>query len=82
MLYNIEELSKGHMNELPLNLKLGTYRRNLLLSGLDKEDSELKERGKNILYALKRYRSTIDPTQFENIDFAKFVLDPFNKSKL
>ena len=51
MLSNIEELTKDH-KELPLVLKLASYRRNLMLSGLDKNESELKEKGKSILYAL------------------------------
>jgi len=41
MIGNIEKLSTNHA-ELPLSLKLGAYRRNLLLSGLAKEESELK----------------------------------------
>lgn len=51
MLENIDELTKDQA-DLPLTLKLGAFRRNLLLAGLDKEESELKEKGKSILYAL------------------------------
>jgi hypothetical protein len=51
MLENIDELTKDQA-ELPLTLKLGAFRRNLLLAGLDKEESELKAKGKSILYAL------------------------------
>jgi len=40
MLTNIEQLSKNYEG-LPLSLKLGAYRRNLLLSGLLKGESEL-----------------------------------------
>jgi len=48
---NIALLTKDNQ-DLPLMLKLGSYRRNLMLSGLDKEDGEWKERGKQILYAM------------------------------
>jgi len=51
MLENIDELTKDQA-DLPLTLKLGAFRRNLLLAGLDKGESELKEKGKSILYAL------------------------------
>ena len=50
MLENIDELTKDQA-DLPLTLKLGAFRRNLLLAGLDKEESELKAKGKSILYA-------------------------------
>ena len=51
MLENIDELTRDQA-DLPLTLKLGAFRRNLLLAGLDKEESDLKEKGKAILYAL------------------------------
>jgi hypothetical protein len=56
MLQNIEELSKNH-SDLPLVLKLAAYRRNLMINGLDKNESELKEKGKSILYALQIYKN-------------------------
>ena len=46
---------------LPLILKLGAYRRNLMLSGLDKTQNEQKERGKSILYAMKMFKTEIEP---------------------
>ena len=42
-------------------MKLGAYRRNLLLSGLDKTENEQKERGKSILYAMKMFKTEIEP---------------------
>ena len=44
MIDNIQQLNKN-FTELPLSLKLGAYRRNLLLSGLDKQNSDLKVKG-------------------------------------
>jgi len=52
LMSNIEKLTKDDNQDLPLMLKLGAYRRNLMLSGLDKEDGEWKKRGKQILYAM------------------------------
>ena len=52
MLQNIDELTKDQ-KDLPLALKLGAYRRSLMLAGLDKSESELKKKGKSILYALQ-----------------------------
>jgi hypothetical protein len=80
MMANIEKLSQGQQ-ELPLPLKLGAYRRNLMLSGIDKTESALKDRGKSILYALKIFKGELDPTLFENLDFKEFVLDPLGKNK-
>ena len=51
MLKNIQELSKNHQ-DLPLLLKLAVYRRNLFLCGLDKEDSDFKNKGQSILDAI------------------------------
>ena len=51
MLRNIQELSKDH-EDLPLLLKLAAYRRRLLLAGLDKEDSEHRDKGRSILDAM------------------------------
>ena len=52
MISSIEKLAKDN-ETLPLSLKLGAYRRNLLLSGLDKtSNGELKEKGRSILFAL------------------------------
>lgn len=53
----------------------------MLLSGLDKNESELKERGKSILYALKIYKNEIEPELFEDLKFKEFVLDPLGKEK-
>lgn len=53
----------------------------MLLSGLDKNQSELKERGKSILYALKIYKNEIEPELFEDLNFKQFVLDPLGKEK-
>jgi len=41
MMANIEKLFESN-KDLPLILKLGSYRRNLMLSGLDKKDTEQK----------------------------------------
>ena len=60
MMDNIEKLS-SESKELPLILKLGAYRRNLMLSGLDKTQNEQKERGKSILYAMKMFKTEIEP---------------------
>lgn len=80
MMNNIEKLSKDQ-EDLPLPLKLAAYRRSLMLSGIDKTESDLKERGKSILYAMKIYKSELDPALFEGLDFKEFVMDPlgFNK---
>ena len=56
MMINIEKLS-SESSDLPLILKLGAYRRNLMLSGLDKAQNEYKERGKSILYAMKLFKT-------------------------
>ena len=80
MITSIEKLAKDN-DTLPLSLKLGAYRRNLLLSGLDKESSgELKEKGRSILFALQKYKDEIDPKAFKNLDFEKFVQDPLGIS--
>jgi hypothetical protein len=80
MMTNMESLAKDG-GELPLPLKLGAYRRKLLLCGLDKSDSEQKERGKQILIALKIFKENIKPELFEDYDFSKYVLDPLGKNK-
>jgi hypothetical protein len=41
-----------------------------LLSGLDKESSEQKEKGKSILYALKLYKNEVDPQMFDGLEFS------------
>ena len=46
LMSNIGKLTNENQEELPLALKLGAYRRNLMLSGLDKEDGQWKVRGK------------------------------------
>lgn len=80
MISSIEKLAKDN-ESLPLSLKLGAYRRNLLLSGLDKESNgELKEKGRSILFALQKYKDEIDPKAFKNLDFDKFVQDPLGIS--
>ena len=81
MLKNIQELSKDQQ-DLPLAIKLSSFRRNLLLSGLDKESSEQKEKGKSILYALKLYKNEVEPQMFEDLDFAQFVQDPLGLQRL
>ena len=80
MMENIESLSENG-GDLPLPLKLGAYRRNLMLSGLDKTDSEQKDRGKQILYALKIYKENFKPELFKDLDFKKYVLDPLGRNK-
>lgn len=40
MINTIEEVNRN-FSELPLTIKLASYRRNLLLSGLQKESSEI-----------------------------------------
>ena len=44
MMDNLEKLSSEYP-EMPLALKLGEYRRNLMLNGIDKLPSTHKERG-------------------------------------
>ena len=80
MMANIESLSENGEG-LPLPLKLGAYRRNLMLSGLDKSDSVQKDRGKQILYALKIYKENFKPELFKDLDFKKYVLDPLGRNK-
>jgi len=46
LMNNISKLTNENQEDLPLSLKLGAYRRNLMLSGLDKEDGQWKDRGK------------------------------------
>ena len=82
MLNNIEELSKNH-TELPLLLKLGAYRRNMLLSSLDRssQNEEYKDKGRSILGALKLYTEEIDPKAFSDVTFEQFCIDPLGKRK-
>ena len=70
MLSEIEEMSKHH-TELPLLLKLGAYRRKMLLSSLDRnnQNEELKEKGQSILGAMKLYHEEIDPKAFSEVSF-------------
>ena len=63
MLQNIEDLTSDQ-KDLPLVLKLGAYRRSLMLAGLDKLESDLKKKGKSILYALKILKEDIKPELF------------------
>ena len=56
MLNNILKISKK-THDLPLNLKLVTYKRNLLLSGLDKQSNLQNQiKGNSILEAMQTYR--------------------------
>ena len=82
MLNNIEELSKNHP-ELPLLLKLGAYRRNMLLGSLDRNnlDEEHKDKGRSILGAMKLYTEEIDPKAFSDVTFEQFCIDPLGKRK-
>lgn len=80
MMANIESLSENG-EDLPLPMKLGAYRRNLMLSGLDKNDSVQKDRGKQILYALKIYKENFKPELFKDLDFKKYVMDPLGRNK-
>ena len=52
-----------------------------MLSGLDKEDSELKDRGKQILYAMQIYKNEIEPEIFKDLDFKEYMMDPLGKNK-
>ena len=52
-----------------------------MLSGLDKSDSVQKDRGKQILYALKIYKENFKPELFKDLDFKKYVLDPLGRNK-
>jgi len=69
MIDNIEQMSVNY-RELPLPLKLGAYRRNLMLSGIDSQPNLLKDKGKSILLALKMYKDEIDPEAFTNVNFS------------
>lgn len=80
MLNNIDDLT-NNQPELPLALKLGAYRRNLMLAGLDKQESELKEKGKSILYALQTFKNDVKPELFASLDFQEYCLDPLGKNK-
>mmetsp|Transcript_39015 Transcript_39015/g.59379 ORF Transcript_39015/g.59379 Transcript_39015/m.59379 type:complete len:109 (-) Transcript_39015:655-981(-) len=79
MLDNIELLTKNQ-EELPLPLKLGQYKRKLMLSGLDRKNNEMKERGRSILNALNMYKSDIEPS-LKHVDFNEFVDDPLGRKK-
>lgn len=81
MIANIEKLSENQ-SELPLILKLGAYRRNLMLSGLDRNKSETKERGQSILNAMMLFKSEIEPELYSTRDYDKFVDDPLGNNKV
>ena len=78
MLRNIQELSKDH-EDLPLLLKLAAYRRHLLLCGLDKEESEHRDKGQSILDAMQLYKELDDPAVFRKVSFQDYAEDPFGR---
>ena len=51
MMHNIEQMATAH-TELPLTLKIGAYRRNLMLSSFSKELNPYKDQGAAIIKAL------------------------------
>ena len=50
-----------------------------MINGIGKEESEMQERGKNILNALTSYRSEVNPNEYKTFDFETFVSDPFQQ---
>jgi hypothetical protein len=78
VIQDIEALNQN-FEHLPLILKLGAYRRNLLLAGISKNESQLKEKGESILECLKIYKDDLDPNSFKKIDFAVFLKDPLGQ---
>ena len=66
---------------MPLALKLGAYRRSLMLAGLDKSESDLKKKGISILYALKILKEDIKPELFQDLDFKAYYLDHLGQNK-
>ena len=48
MLENIDKMASSS-KELPMIIKIANYRRNLMMAGLDKESSVIKEKGKQIV---------------------------------
>ena len=80
MLWNIEELTKQQQG-LPLFLKLGAFRRSLMLAGLDKLEGEEQAKGKSILYALQIFKQDVKPELFADLDFEQYCRDPLGREK-
>ena len=80
MLRNIEELTKQQQS-LPLFLKLGAYRRSLMLAGLDKQEGEEQAKGKSILYALQLFKQEVKPELLADLDFEQYCRDPLGREK-
>ena len=75
MMHNIEQMATAH-TELPLTLKIGAYRRNLMLSSFSKELNPYKDQGAAIIKALQIYKEEINPQAFKKMDFNAFLEDP------
>lgn len=75
LLNSIEMLSQDQQ-ELPLLIKLGEFRRNILLAGLDQKSGEVSIRGKSILDAMRVFKDEIEPGFLQQFNFNQFVLDP------
>ena len=78
---NIEQMSSAYP-ELPLILKIGAYRRHLMMSSFGKDENHHQQQGLGIIKALHLYKKEIDPNAFKNMDFNKFISDPMGKSRV
>jgi hypothetical protein len=78
MLKEIEHLSIiSDTQELPLQVKLDSYCRYMMLQGLDQEATENNEQGEAILDAVSKYRRLECPETLRKEDFESFMADPF-----
>ena len=60
-------------------MKLGEFRRNILLAGLDQKSGEVSIRGKSILDAMRVFKDEIEPGFLKQFNFTQFVLDPMKQ---
>ena len=82
MLDNIKTLNQGKKEILPMILKLGTLRRQLMLSGLDTKKSEMQQKGRSILDALKKFKAGTMPDMFSADSFSRLLSDPLGRIKV
>lgn len=80
MMRNVERMTNAHP-ELPLILKIGAYRRHLMISSFGKEQNPYKDQGATIIKALHIYKEEINPQAFQNMDFDAFLNDPLGKGR-
>lgn len=81
MMRDIEAMASA-CPELPLTLKIGAYRRNLMISGLGLDQGQNEDQGAAIIKALHIYKEEINPEAFSNLDFNAFLNDPMGKGKM